>query len=782
MPSYRIALVIVSLMLCVHSLHAQAKTEPPAKYAESVKMLREWIEWERKTKDIPSISIAMVDDQQVVWAEGFGFADSEKKKPATADTIYRVGSVSKPFTALLLMLFVELGFIDLDEPIQTYLPDFRPKNPYKKKITIRQLLCHKSGLVRESPVGNYFDDSSPSLEKTVLSLNDTTLIYEPETKTSYSNAGLSAVGLVMERMKKKPFARLIEEKLLHPLKMTSSSYLPTPELNKRIAYSTMWTYFGREFPAPPIELGTLPAGCLYSSANDMARGLKFIFARGKGPNGRLLKEKTLKDMFRMQFAKKDDKRGFGLGFFLSEFEGKRKTSHGGAIYGFSTEFAALPDEKVGVVVMSAKDVTNGVTRHIGEIALRHLLEIKAGKPLTRIVKTSPVQPEQAKVLAGRYVSEDKKVLELVESDGRLFLRPNWLGLKVQVRQLKDELIVDDVLLYGPKIHVDGECLTFREEEFTKTKVRKPQPCPKKWQGLIGEYGWDFNVMYIFEKDQQLYSLIEWVGIYPLTEVSENVYKFPDFGLYHGDKLVFYRDKTGKATRVNAANVIFPRRPIMGEDGKTFRLKPVQPLAKLRKKALKATPPKEDGKFRKSDPVDLGKLAEGLKFDIRYAGKNNFLGSPFYTKPKAFMQRPAAEALVRVHRKLKKKGYGLLIFDAYRPWHVTKMFWDATPVQYHDFVADPSKGSRHNRGCAVDLTLYDLKTGKPVSMVAGFDEFTDRAYADYIGGTHLQRWHRKLLRNSMEEEGFRVYEAEWWHFDYHDWQSFAIGNQTFEEIE
>jgi D-alanyl-D-alanine dipeptidase len=135
----------------------------------------------------------------------------------------------------------------------------------------------------------------------------------------------------------------------------------------------------------------------------------------------------------------------------------------------------------------------------------------------------------------------------------------------------------------------------------------------------------------------------------------------------------------------------------------------------------------------------------------------------------------------VHKKLAAQGYGLLVFDGYRPWSVTKMFWDATPSKFHLFVADPSKGSRHNRGCAVDLTLYDLKTGKPVEMPGGYDEFSDRSYPDYLGGTSRQRYYRDLLRHAMEEEGFTVYEAEWWHFDYKDWKKYPIGNLTFEQL-
>jgi len=158
-----------------------------------------------------------------------------------------------------------------------------------------------------------------------------------------------------------------------------------------------------------------------------------------------------------------------------------------------------------------------------------------------------------------------------------------------------------------------------------------------------------------------------------------------------------------------------------------------------------------------------------------------MSAEFYTLAEAYMQRPAAEALVRAHRKLKEQGYGLLIHDAYRPWYVTKMFWDATPEDKKIFVANPANGSRHNRGCAIDLTLYDLKTGKVVEMVAGYDEMTDRSFPDYYGGTTAQRWHRKLLRDVMEAEGFVIYEFEWWHFDYKDWRKYSIGNKRFEEL-
>ena len=209
--------------------------------------------------------------------------------------------------------------------------------------------------------------------------------------------------------------------------------------------------------------------------------------------------------------------------------------------------------------------------------------------------------------------------------------------------------------------------------------------------------------------------------------------------------------------------------------------PVRPVPELRAEALAATPPKETGNFRKPDLVELASLDQSIHLDIRYATSNDFLGTPVYSQARAFLQRPAAEALLRVQQKLKPLGYGLLIHDAYRPWYVTKIFWDATPPEGKIFVADPAQGSRHNRGCAVDLTLYDLVSGKPIEMPGTYDEMSPRSFPDYPGGTSLQRWHRDLLRRAMESEGFTVYEAEWWHFDYKDWKEYPILNVPFEKL-
>lgn len=223
-------------------------------------------------------------------------------------------------------------------------------------------------------------------------------------------------------------------------------------------------------------------------------------------------------------------------------------------------------------------------------------------------------------------------------------------------------------------------------------------------------------------------------------------------------------------------------PATGIRDGIFRIRPAEPVATLKAAALAAEPPGEDGEHRDPELVELVTLDSGIRLDIRYATTDNFLGTRLYDEPRAFLQRPAAEALLRAHRAAREHGYGLLIHDAYRPWWVTKVFWDATPEELRHFVADPSQGSRHNRGAAVDLTLYDLTTGEAVEMPGLYDEMTERSYPDYAGGTAEQRARRDLLRSLMEAQGFTVYEAEWWHFDYRDWRRYPILNVTFEELD
>lgn len=196
-------------------------------------------------------------------------------------------------------------------------------------------------------------------------------------------------------------------------------------------------------------------------------------------------------------------------------------------------------------------------------------------------------------------------------------------------------------------------------------------------------------------------------------------------------------------------------------------------------AAQQAPPKEQGK-REAHLVELITLDPTIKLDIRYATLNNFTGRKVYQDARALLQKPAAKAVVRVHRKLKKQGLGLVIYDGYRPWSITKLFWETVAPEQRIFVADPATGSKHNRGCAVDLSIFDLRTGRELPMPSDYDEFTERASPTYAGGTDQERRNRDLLRELMEIEGFAVNPNEWWHFDHKDWEKYAIYDISFAE--
>jgi CubicO group peptidase (beta-lactamase class C family)/D-alanyl-D-alanine dipeptidase len=782
-------LLLTVIAIACNALAVDKPAIAPRKdYADIARIVKPFIEQQMKEKKLPAVSITVVDDQQIVWAEGFGFADPKAKIPATSETVYRIGSVSKLFTDIGIMQLVESGALNLDAPVSNYIPGFHPKNPFGTPITLRQLMSHQSGLLREPPVGNYFETSEPSLKQTVLSLNETELVYPPGTHVKYSNAAITAVGYVLEEKNGRPFAKYLKSAVLAPLGMEHSSFEPEPTLIHKLAKAEMWTYDGRVFDAPTFQLGMAPAGSMYSTVTDLGRFVIAMLAHGQGERGRVLKPETLDQMWQPQ-SPNSSGAGFGLGFRIADLDHHRMIGHGGAIYGFATSVDMLPDDKLGVIVVATKDVSNGVTERIAKETLQLILDRRQGKPLAAPPATTPVPADLARKLAGRYGAGDDAV-DLVYLNGKLTVLPVNGGSQLELRRLGNDpspdtsgqvLVVDSVLSYGTVITPLETAIRLRDKVLERVQPPKPITAPAKWKGLTGEYGWDHDTLYVFEKNGRLSVLIEWIEYEALTEVSDSVFEFPKRGLYDGEKAIFTRDANGEATQVRVSGVVFKRRQIGGVSGGVFRIQPARNIAVLRKQALSDHPPAEKGDFLKPDLVEIAALDPTIKLDIRYASTNNFLSEPMYTQARAFLQRPAAEAVARANRALNKFGFGLLIHDAYRPWYVTEMFWEATPPDKRIFVANPKEGSRHNRGCAVDLSLYDLATGKPIEMVGVYDEMSERSYPGYPGGTSLQRWHRDLLRSAMEQQGFEVYEFEWWHFDYKDWRHYPILNLTFDQI-
>lgn len=762
----------ILVLLLVSAGFAQSTIGPSSTYAQIAERLTPFIEQELADKAIPGLAIALVDDDEIAWARGFGTARYGEEVPATAESIWRVGSVSKLFTDIAIMQLVERGEIDLDAPVSTYVPEFAPANSFAAPITLRHLMSHRSGLVREPPRGNYFDDSDTTLAETAASLAGAPIVYEPGKRTKYSNAGIAVVGYTLEKLKREPFTHYVKHAVLDPLGMKSSAFEPLDEFGDQLATGLMWSYDGREFAAPTFQLGMAPAGSLYTSVNDLGRFIVAMLHRGGG----IIEPETLDAMFTPQFEGST----FGIGFSIDDFEGHKRYGHGGAVYGFVTSLYFMPEPGIGVVVVNNCDVASAVNSRIADFALRLMLAKDDLSEVPTPEMTTAIPPGTARRLDGTFTGP-RGTVDLVERNGGLFLDIESRRLRLQ--SSGDGFVTDERLGFGTRVKPSGDDeIQMGDAVYTRQTPSKPAPAPERFLGLIGEYGWDHNVLFIYEKAGRLHALIEWIEIDPMVEINENTYAFPETGsMYHGERIVFERDADSRATRAIVAGIAFPRRAIKGESGETFHITPLKPVDELRTIALNAERPVEEGDFLETDLVELAELDAAIKYDIRYAATDNFMQAKFYDEARAFMQRPAAEAVARAQQKLKAAGYGLLIHDAYRPWYVTKMFWDATPDAQKRFVADPSEGSRHNRGCAVDLTLYDLDTGAPIQMTGGYDEMSERSYPDYLGGTSLQRHHRKLLRDVMEAQGFTVYQFEWWHFDFTGWEHYRIGNDTFDRL-
>ena len=305
----------------------------------------------------------------------------------------------------------------------------------------------------------------------------------------------------------------------------------------------------------------------------------------------------------------------------------------------------------------------------------------------------------------------------------------------------------------------------------------PPPPPAEIGSLIGTYAVGQTLLDIRERDGQLRADGAGFADAPI-ERRGGRYLVERAGT--AASIIFVKNKGAVSTAIVEGRPL-PRRDLGAETEDKIRAGVRADIDAIRARAMGMTPPVEPAAERGEELVDLAHAVPGVRLDIRYATNHNFMGLPLYEQPGAFLQRPAAEALARVAEALRPLGYGLQVHDAYRPWYVTRMFWDATPEESHEFVANPDNGSRHNRGCAIDLTLYRLDSGSVVEMPGRYDEMSARSYADYGGGTSRQRWERDLLRREMERQGFAVYQQEWWHFDFRDWRKYGVMNVPLPQL-
>jgi CubicO group peptidase (beta-lactamase class C family) len=377
---------------------------------------------QRKT-GVPGLSIALVSDRQVIWAEGFGYADRERKRPATPDTVYQIGSITKLLNAVLCMQFAEQGRIDLDRPFSEYLPEFsmRTRWPQARPITARALLCHHAGLPTYLLKGFFSDQPLTAL---LDQLKDEHLAYEPHTVFNYSNLGPDLLGLALERLSRRSYAELLDRQLLEPLAMRFTGFAPRGDMATRLARG-----YVHDEPTAPTPIRDAPAGGLYSSVLDLAQFMRCILADGTLDGRRVLGENALGDMLTPQYAAcpLDFGHRFGLGWMLSGLpiaDGGRQAWHNGGTKAFLSQLALLPDRKLGIVVLANADNAGTLVYETAEEALRLALEI--GHGIGQPVKTPEPEIDVPRTVLTRYVGD----YSLMGSLARITLGKKRLRLHV----------------------------------------------------------------------------------------------------------------------------------------------------------------------------------------------------------------------------------------------------------------------------------------------------------------------------------------------------------------
>ncbi len=483
------------------------------RYAVSYERVKEYtselIRKEMKKNNVTGLSIALVDDQRIAWAQGFGYVDEKREIPAAPETIYKIGSITKLFTAAAVMRLAEQGMLDIDRPLQIYLPEFsvRSRFPDGKPITLRDLMTHHSGLPANFLKGMWSRKPGPFTDVVSLIKNEY-VAYPPGLVYSYSNLGYTLLGHAVQKVSGREYASYIEESFLRPLGMTHSGFSPPPD-SKRIISKAY--YKENEFDEPSLR--DIPAGGLYSSVLDLSRFVQMIFAQGNAQGLRILKPETVSEMLRPQNAavRLDLNFRIGIGWVLSGLGDVDIQNAGPVAYqpgttlAFHSQMVILPKYRIGVVVLSNSSTSGRVVNKAAAKALTLALEAKAGirqperdRPAE---SESPLPDPVLRSYEGRYAT----IIDVVD----IRKKSDFLVAKALHRTLRLVPLVNGTLgmkyrLFGlfrislgeldymglSRDSVDGrELLVARtgNKEFLIGEKIEPVPVPETWLKRTGTY-------------------------------------------------------------------------------------------------------------------------------------------------------------------------------------------------------------------------------------------------------------------------------------------------------
>ncbi|HYI01664.1 serine hydrolase domain-containing protein [Hyalangium sp.] len=475
--------------------------EPGAGYDEVKAKIRPLIRSGLLQSQVPGLSIALVDDQDVVWSEGFGFADRAAQVPATAQTVYEAGSISKLFTATAIMQRVEQGRAGLDQPIQELIPGFaiQSRFPQSAPVTLRNLLTHHAGIPEQLMSG--YAETPLSLPENMEHLREDSLAYPANEFWAYSNTGFVVLGRAVETTSGEEFTAHLREHVLEPLGMTHSSFRLEPHIAPRMAKGE-GPWAAEDIPPTWLE-SQAPAGSLRSSVEDMSRFIRMLLAEGKSDGVPVLQPGSLQEMWRQQNAGNplDLDTRIGLTWYLYDYpltngQSVRMVYHNGTTFSFQSMMILLPEHKLGVVVLANARSAATLVATAAQQTLAHALEAKSGLELAVVAPEPRVQPVQRaetelRALTGMYASElgplkidfESGTLFGLIADSRFELAPHEQGffktllggapLWVSFEHLQGR----DVLI----LHAGPDARQLFAERIT------PSPVLSSWNGWLGSY-------------------------------------------------------------------------------------------------------------------------------------------------------------------------------------------------------------------------------------------------------------------------------------------------------
>jgi CubicO group peptidase (beta-lactamase class C family) len=328
-------------------------------------------------ENVPGLAVAVVDDQNILWAEGFGYTDWDHRIAVTPDTLFSIQSMSKSFTATAAMFAAQDGLVDLDEPIATYLPDFHVNSIFEErpeqKITLRMLLSHTAGFVHEAPYGGNYDHPAYLFEKHIASISDTWLKFPVGTRYSYSNLGIDLAGYILQVQSGMPFIQYLQEKVLEPMEMKDT----TLDVDRIRANHTRAIGHTSGIPfRPPVDFLLIPSGGVWITAADMTHYLQFHINKGALDGTCLLREDLAETMYTppntpAQYAHSDS--GYAQGITVGIRHGARRFQHGGGGFGFNSSMIWYPELKLGMVVLANTELSDVFVVRLNDAVLDDII-------------------------------------------------------------------------------------------------------------------------------------------------------------------------------------------------------------------------------------------------------------------------------------------------------------------------------------------------------------------------------------------------------------------------